>query len=172
MTSPALTSSPGVAPAESSLAPAWPGLALWLAACFAAPLLSFWARPGEWYAQLIKPAWNPPSWVFGPVWTILYALMGIAAWLVWRRGGWRTQSFPLGLFLIQLALNALWTPLFFGFHRPDLALVDIVTLWLAITATLAAFWPIHRGAALLLAPYLAWVSFASFLNFSIWQLNR
>ncbi|MDD3178827.1 MAG: tryptophan-rich sensory protein [Opitutaceae bacterium] len=155
-----------------TLKPAWPGLAGWLALCFAAPTLSFWARPDAWYALLQKPSWNPPGWVFGPVWTALYILMGVAAWLVWRRGGFRVHRRPLGLFLIQLALNALWTPLFFGLHSPALAFVDIVALWLAIVATLAAFRSIHRGAALLLTPYLAWVSFAAILNFTIWQLNR
>ena len=151
--------------------PAWPALALWVVACFAAPAASFWARPDEWYAALIKPEWNPPSWVFGPVWTTLYVLMGVAAWLIWRRGGWRAQTRPLGWFVGQLALNALWTPLFFGFHRIDLALLEIVVLWVAIVATIVAFARTSRAAAWLLAPYLAWVSFAAFLTFTLWKLN-
>ncbi len=97
--------------------PLWPGLVFWLLACFAAPVSASWARPDAWYAALVKPAWNPPGWVFGPVWTTLYLLMGTAAWLVWRRGGWGAQRRPLGWFAAQLALNALWTPLFFGFQR-------------------------------------------------------
>ncbi len=156
---------------NSVLKPSWPGLAVWLVLCFAAPALGSAAGPGEWYAQLQKPAWNPPGWVFGPVWTLLYAMMAVAAWGVWRRGGWRAQRLPLSLFLTQLALNALWTPLFFGLRSPGLALVDIVLLWLALAATLAAFARVHRASAVLLAPYLAWVSFAAFLNFTIWQLN-
>ena len=155
----------------SSPRPAWPGLALWLLACFAAPMLASWARPDGWYAALAKPAWNPPGWLFGPVWTVLYVLMGVAAWMVWRRGGWRTQRRPLSWFVAQLVLNTLWTPLFFGCHRIDLALLDIVVLWGAIVATIAAFWPVHRPAALLLAPYLAWVTFATVLTGTIWRLN-
>jgi tryptophan-rich sensory protein len=150
----------------------WPGLVVWLGVCFAAPALGSATGPGEWYLQLQKPSWNPPGWVFGPVWTVLYVTMAVAAWMVWRRGSLRTQRLPLGLFLGQLALNALWTPLFFGLRNPGLALVDIALLWLALLATIAAFWRTHRVAAALLLPYLAWVSFAAFLNFTIWQLNR
>jgi len=150
---------------------AWPGLVVWLVACFAAPALGFSAGPGAWYEELQKPAWNPPGWIFGPVWTVLYATMAVAAWMIWRRGGFRAQRRALLLFLTQLALNAVWTPLFFGLHDPALAFVDIVLLWIALAATIAAFWPVHRGAAMLLGPYLAWVSFAAFLNFTIWQLN-
>jgi tryptophan-rich sensory protein len=144
---------------------------VWLLVCFAAPALGSAAGPGEWYARLAKPSWNPPGWLFGPVWTLLYAMMAVAAWMIWRRGGWRAQRLALGLFLTQLGLNALWTPLFFGQHRPDLALIDIAALWLAIVATLVAFARVHRPAAALLVPYLAWVSFATFLNFTLWRLN-
>ncbi len=154
-----------------ALRPVWPGLALWLIVCFAAPALSAWARPDEWYAALAKPAWNPPGWIFGPVWTTLYTLMAIAAWLVWRREGWRAQRRPLGWFVAQLALNALWTPLFFGLHRIDLALLDIVMLWGALVATIVAFWRVQRVAALLLLPYLCWVTFATVLTGTIWRLN-
>ncbi len=103
--------------------------------------------PGGWYAALNKPAWNPPAWIFGPVWTALYAMMAVAAWLVWKRGGFAAHRQALTLFLIQLVLNASWTPLFFGLHRPGVAFVEIIFLWLAIAATLAAFCPINRVAA-------------------------
>lgn len=127
--------------------------------------------PGEWYAGLNKPAWNPPGWLFGPVWSALYTMMAVAAWLVWRRGGFAAQRRPLGWFLAQLVLNAVWTPLFFGLHRPGVAFAEILLLWLAIAWTIAAFWRVHRTAAWLLAPYLAWVSFAAVLNGTLWRLN-
>lgn len=147
-------------------------LAGWLLLTLAAAALGSFFMPGEWYAQLKKPAWNPPNWIFGPVWTVLYALMAVAAWLVWRRGGWRSQRRALGWFLGQLALNALWSPLFFGLKNPGLAFAEILLLWLAILATLWAFWMTHRLAGTLLLPYLAWVSFAAVLNFTLWQLNK
>ena len=126
---------------------------------------------GDWYAALHKPSWNPPPWVFGPAWTFLYITMAVAAWLVWREGGWKAQRRALGLFIVQWFLNALWTPLFFGAHRPGVAFGEIVLLWLAIAATLVAFWRVKKAAGLLLVPYLAWVSFAAALNFTIWRLN-
>jgi tryptophan-rich sensory protein len=150
-----------------------PGLVLagWLLLCFAAAAFGGMFTPGEWYASLKKPAWNPPGWVFGPVWTALYTMMAVAAWLVWTRGGFAAQRRPLGLFLVQLALNAAWTPLFFGWHRPGLAFAEILLLWVAIAATILAFRPVSRAAGWLLAPYLAWVSFAAVLNFTLWRLN-
>jgi len=147
------------------------GLCGWLLLCFAAASLGAVFMPGEWYAALRKPAWNPPGWVFGPVWSTLYTMMAVAAWLVWKRGGFAAQRRPLALFLAQLALNAVWTPLFFGLHRPGVAFAEIVLLWLAIAATLMAFRPVSRAAAWLLAPYLAWVSFAAVLNGTLWRLN-
>ena len=147
------------------------GLIGWLVACFGAAALGGLFMPGEWYAGLKKPSWNPPGWVFGPVWSALYAMMAVAAWLVWKRGGIAAQRGPLGLFLVQLALNAAWTPLFFGLHWPGVAFAEIVLLWLAIAATLAAFRRTSPAAAWLLAPYLAWVSFAAALNFALWRLN-
>lgn len=149
------------------------GLALagWLALCYSAAAFGSVFMPGEWYATLQKPSWNPPGWVFGPVWSALYTMMAVAAWRVWQRGGFVAQRKPLALFLGQLLLNAAWTPLFFGLHRPGIALIEIVLLWLAIAATLAAFRPVSRAAAWLLAPYLAWVSFATLLNFALWRLN-
>ena len=147
------------------------GLCGWLLLCFAAASPGAVFMPREWFAALKKPSWNPPGWVFGPVWTALYAMMAAAAWLVWQRGGWKEQRKPLLIFLAQLALNAVWTPLFFGLHRPGVAFAEIVLLWLAIVATLVAFRPVNRTAAWLLVPYLAWVSFAAVLNGTLWRLN-
>lgn len=123
----------------------------------------------EWFPTLVKPSFNPPSWVFAPVWTLLYIMMGVAAWLVWRQGG--DVNFALSLFFIQLALNFLWSFLFFNLHRLDLALIDIAALWMSIAATLFAFWQLDMRAGLLLVPYLAWVSFAGLLNAAFWRLN-
>lgn len=125
----------------------------------------------EFYQQLARPVWAPPAWLFGPVWSVLYVLMGFAAWLVWRRHGFRGASGALMLFIAQLAANALWTWLFFAWHRGALSFAEIVVLWLLVAATIGAFWRLHRLAALLLIPYLAWVSFAAALNFSLWRLN-
>lgn len=146
-------------------------LAGWLAVCFAAAITGVCVSTTGWYAGLHKPSWNPPAWVFGPVWMLLYALMAIAAWLVWREGGWKLRRLPLGLFLFQWLLNALWTPLFFGWHRPGLACAEIILLWLVLAATLGAFWRVRKIAGVLLLPYLAWVGFAAALNFSLWRLN-
>ena len=143
----------------------------WLALCFAAAGTAVFVSTDGWYATLHKPSWNPPPWLFGPAWSLLYVLMAVAAWLVWRDGGWKMQARALGLFLIQWLLNALWTPLFFGLHRPGLAFAEIIILWLAIAATLVAFWRVRNVAGILLVPYLAWVSFATALNFTIWRLN-
>jgi benzodiazapine receptor len=147
------------------------GLVGWLALCFAAAALGGFFTPGEWYAQLQKPSWNPPSWIFGPVWSALYIMMALAAWLVWRRGGFAAQRLALSLFSLQLLFNALWSPAFFGLRNPALALVDILLLWLALLATVLTFWRRSRVAGALLIPYLAWVSFASALNFALWRLN-
>lgn len=126
----------------------------------------------EWYRYLLKPAIAPPNWVFGPVWTTLFILMGVAAWLVWERGARRRDvRVALGLFLIQLGLNTLWSVVFFGLQNPGAAFVEILILIIAILATMRAFYPISRLAALLLVPYIAWVSFAAYLTWSIYQLN-
>jgi translocator protein len=122
-----------------------------------------------WFPTLQKPSFNPPSWVFAPVWTLLYLMMAIAAWRVWLEGP--TARPALNLFFIQLVLNFAWSLLFFGLHSPILALVDIVALWIMIVLTMRAFFKIAKPAGWLLAPYLAWVSFATILNFSIWWLN-
>lgn len=125
-----------------------------------------------WYATLVQPAWNPPAWIFAPVWTTLYILMGVAAFLVWQGGQERREvRAALGLFIGQLALNALWSILFFGLHAPGTAFLDIVLMWLAIVATMIAFARVSRKAAYLLVPYLLWVSFATYLNCAIWLLN-
>jgi len=147
------------------------GLAGWMVACFAASAIGAFFMPGEWYAQLLKPAWNPPNWIFGPVWTALYILMAVAAWKIWRHGGFGAQRRPLSLFLVQLALNAAWSPIFFGLQEPGFAFAEILTLWVAIVGTIMAFRRVDRWAAGLLVPYLAWVTFASVLNFTLWRLN-
>lgn len=143
----------------------------WLLLCFAATATAAFVSTDGWYAELNKPSWNPPSWVFGPAWTLLYFLMATAAWLVWREGGWKTQRLALGLFLGQWVLNALWTPLFFGMHLMGLAFAEIVLLWIMIALTLGAFWKVKPAAGVLMLPYLAWVTFASTLNFTIWRMN-
>ena len=149
------------------------GLFGWLAVSFAASAIGAVAsiRAESFYSQLVQPNWAPPPEVFGPVWTMLYAIMGIAAWLVWRSGGFRTNRFRLIVFLLQLAVNALWSWIFFAWHLGGLAFADIVLLWLLILATLISFWRVHRLAGALLIPYLLWVSFAAALNYSLWQLN-
>ena len=121
-----------------------------------------------WYPGLVKPSWTPPSWVFGPVWTLLYPLVAVAGWLVWREGRSRVGTL---LFLLQLSLNAAWPWIFFGERRIDLALLCVALLWLAILGTIRAFWRVSRGAAVLLLPYLGWVGFAAALNAAIWFLN-
>ncbi|MEO8638026.1 MAG: TspO/MBR family protein [Candidatus Taylorbacteria bacterium] len=125
-----------------------------------------------WYVTLAKPAFNPPSWIFGPVWTTLYALMGISAFLVWNKGlNRRDVRKALGVFGFQLALNALWSIVFFGLHSPAWALVNIVAMWLAIVWTMTLFYKISKPAMYLLIPYILWVSFATYLNLAIWVLN-
>ncbi len=143
----------------------------WLALTFAAASLGALFLPGEWYAALKKPSWNPPNWIFAPVWTALYTIMAVAAWLVWRRGGFVRQRTPLTLFLLQLFLNAMWSPLCFGAKNLGLALVDIIFLWIVLAATVFSFRKTFWPAGALLAPYLAWVTFATVLNFALWRLN-
>lgn len=149
------------------------GLAVWLVVSFLAAALGGAAsiEAGPFYGYLARPDWAPPAAIFGPVWTVLYLLMGVAAWLVWQVGGWRAARAALTLFLVQLALNALWSWLFFGWHLGALAFVDILLLWALIAATLISFWRIRPLAGALLLPYLLWVSFAAALNYSVWRLN-
>ncbi|XTZ18107.1 TspO/MBR family protein [Micromonospora echinospora] len=120
------------------------------------------------YASLRQPAWAPPSWLFGPVWSLLYAMIAVSGWLVWRRVGFGPA---LGAWTAQLVLNAVWTPIFFGAGRYGLAFLDIVVLWLLIGLTVALFRRVSRPATLLMLPYWAWVTFAACLNVAIWQLN-
>lgn len=127
--------------------------------------------PGEWYQSLIKPDWTPPGWLFGPVWSLLYAMIAVSGWLVWRAAGWSGARLALTVFLGHLLLNALWSWLFFGLQRPDLALIDIVLLEATILWLVVLFWPVSWLAGALLLPYLAWVAFATALNGAIWQLN-
>ena len=148
-------------------------LGVFLAACFlAAGLGSLFttASVGSWYPGLAKPTWTPPAWVFGPVWTALYAMMAVAGWLVWRQRGEGSRR-ALRWFVLQLGLNVCWSAIFFGLRMPDLAFVEIVALWLAIAVTLIESWRASWPAGLLLAPYLLWVGFAAALNFAIWRLN-
>ena len=123
------------------------------------------------YSQLIQPDWAPPAWLFGPVWTFLYLLMAVSASLVWLSGGWRARRGELGLYLVQLVLNGLWSWLFFAWHLGGLAFAEIILLWGAICATVIAFWRTRPLAGMLLVPYLLWVTFAAVLNFAVWQLN-
>jgi translocator protein len=149
------------------------GLAGWLAVSFAAGGIGAVASAsaGAFYGSLSQPSWAPPAWLFGPVWSVLYILIAVSAWLVWRTYGLSGASPALRLFGIQLLANALWTWLFFVWHQGAISLAEIVLLWLLIAVTFFAFWRLHRLAALMLLPYLAWVTFASALTFSLWRLN-
>lgn len=149
------------------------GLVAWLLLCFLAAAIGgagSIAAPA-FYAQLQQPEWAPPPSVFGPVWSLLYTLMAVAAWLVWRRGGFRANRLALGVFLAQLALNALWSWTFFAWQLGALSLVNITLLLALIVATIALFWRVQRWAAALLVPYLLWVGFATALNATLWRLN-
>jgi len=148
----------------------WKSLLLFLLLTAAAAAIGSMAMPDAWFAGLRKPAFNPPNWVFAPVWTALYACMAVAAWRVYRRVG--AVDAAIVLWLAQLACNALWSPLFFGLHRVGLALVDIGVLLALVAAASMAFFRRDRTAGALMLPYLAWVAFATVLNAAIWQLNR
>lgn len=149
------------------------GLLCWLLLTFAAAGLGAAAsvNAGSFYAQLMRPAWAPPGWLFGPVWTLLYTMMGVAAWLVWRAHGFRGAGTALLLYVLQLLANALWTWLFFQWRQGALAFAEIVVLWLVLLATVLAFRRLNSWAGLLLLPYVAWVSFAGALTYVTWQLN-
>lgn len=139
-----------------------------IALAFLAALPAFWIDTKGVYAELAKPVWAPPAWVFGPVWGVLYFLMGLSAWGVWRKRGW---SLEIQFWLVQLGLNAVWTPIFFGLREPGWAFADILTLVLAITATMVVFARAALWSACLLLPYLGWVAFAATLNYALWQSN-
>lgn len=138
----------------------------WIGSIFTTPSIQ------TWYATLTKPSFNPPNWVFAPVWTFLFLTMGVALWLIWR-GGFKTlgRQQALRVFIIQLCLNVLWSLVFFGLHQPGIALIEILLLWLAILITIIKFYKIDRWAGLILIPYIAWVSFAAVLNLMLWRLN-
>ena len=149
------------------------GLLGWLLLSFAAAAIGAVAssEAGEFYGQLVRPSWAPPGWLFAPVWTVLYVLMGTAAWLVWRVHSFREGRTALVLFIIQLGANALWTWVFFVWQQGALAFAEVILLWCLIVATVTSFWRLNTVAAVLLLPYLAWVTFASALTFAAWRLN-
>lgn len=150
------------------------GLSGWLLLVFVAAAIGAAASvdAGSFYQQLTRPDWAPPAWLFGPVWSALYVCMGIAAWLVWREHGFNYTRVAFAIFVAQLGMNALWTWLFFVWRQGGLAFVEILVLWLLILVTVVLFWRLRVTlAAILLLPYLAWVTFAAVLNFSIWRLN-
>ena len=149
-------------------------LGLWLAISLVAMLAaSALTRPGlqGWYAALSKPPWTPPPWLFGPVWVCLYAMMGVAADLVWRKRHATATRLPLLLFSAQLLFNVAWAAIFFALRMPGAAFIDIAFLWCLILATLIMFWRRVPASGVLMLPYLAWVAFASVLNFAIWRMN-
>jgi translocator protein len=150
------------------------GLVGWLMVSFAVSAVGAVAsiQAKSFYNQLVQPNWAPPPEVFGPVWTVLYVLMAIAAWLIWRSGGFRANRYALTLFMLQLAFNALWSWLFFAWQLGAFALADVLVLWILIVLTQIAFWRVRPLAGALLIPYLLWVSFATALNYSLWQLNQ
>lgn len=151
-------------------------LAFFLLVCLAAGGIGSIATTrsvAEWYPALVKPSWTPPSWLFGPAWTLLYILMSVAAWRVWlSAGSFREARTALTLFSVQLALNIIWSWIFFGLRMPGPALLELSLLWIAIAATIRSFAPFDPAAAWMMSPYLAWVTFAGALNGTIWILNR
>jgi benzodiazapine receptor len=152
----------------------WIGLLVFIVVCLGAGGLGAIATTPEiegWYRTIEKPSWNPPDYLFGPVWTTLFVMMAIAAWMVWKPEGFKTATTPLTLFTVQLVLNVTWSWIFFGMHQPGWAFVEIAMLWLAIVATTVAFFRRSKIAGWLMVPYLAWVSFAAVLNVAIWRMN-
>lgn len=151
----------------------WISLVIFIVVCLGIGGLGAMATTPEidgWYRTIEKPTWNPPDWIFGPVWTTLYILMAIAGWRVWTMSNTK-RTLPMSLFAIQLLLNLAWSFIFFAKHQPGWAFVEIIVLWLAITATMLTFFQRSKLAGALLIPYWAWVSFASVLNFTIWRMN-
>jgi len=146
-------------------------LAVILLASFATASTAAVARPGPWYAALEKPWWIPPNWLFPPAWGIMYALMSAAAFLVWLTGTGEARTTALAVYAVQLILNALWSPMFFGLKRMGWALVEVIALWLSVLATTLLFFGINYWAGLVFLPYLIWVSFASVLTWTMWRLN-
>ena len=160
---------------ELMISKRWLPLGLFLILAFAAAALGALATATSvdtWYPTLRKPSWNPPSWLFSPVWTLLYILMAVATWRAWKVGNDLAARRTASLYSAQLTLNALWSILFFGLRRPGLALVEIVVLWVVLVIILVRYFRIDQIAAALWMPYVAWVTFAAFLNATIWSLNR
>lgn len=147
------------------------GLAGWIGICLLAAAFGSWFEPGSWYESLNKPGWTPPNWVFPVVWPVLYLMMALAAWLIWKDFGFQEGSEELRWFGIQLGLNAAWSWIFFGEHMIGTALGEILLLWIAVLFTMLLFWNKSKPAALLMLPYLLWIGYASALNYSIFQLN-
>jgi translocator protein len=149
------------------------GLVGWLGVCIAAGAVGAIASAdaGTFYGELSRPHWAPPAWLFAPVWTALYAMMAVSAWEIWRTSGFARARTALVLFVAQLAANSLWTWIFFAWNRGAMAFVEILILWCLIVATIASFWRLRVPAALMLLPYLAWVTFAALLTFSTWRRN-
>ncbi|MBY0338940.1 MAG: tryptophan-rich sensory protein [Acetobacteraceae bacterium] len=146
----------------------WLALGLFVLACVATAASGAIFTPGPWYAQLRRPSWTPPDWLFGPAWGVLFCMIAAAGWLVWRQVGWGLE---LSVYAVQLVLNFAWSWLFFGRRRPDLAFFELCLLWLSIAACILLFAPVSAWAAGLFVPYLLWVTFAGALNLRMWQLN-
>lgn len=146
----------------------WWALGGFFLACFLTACSGALFKPGAWYEGLRKPRWRPPNWLFAPAWTVLYCMIAVAGWLVWRQDGF---GLPLAVYGVQLVLNFAWSWLFFGKRRPDLAMYDLMAMWISITLCIALFAPISPAAAWLFVPYLAWTTFAGALNAKMWQLN-
>ncbi|MEM9145158.1 MAG: TspO/MBR family protein [Pseudomonadota bacterium] len=146
-------------------------LFVFIAACFAAAMTGAFFGPGKWYEALEKPGWVPPNWAFPLVWTVLYGMIAAAGWIIWSVAEPGQATVPLAFWALQLAFNALWSPVFFGLKRMDLAMIVVSAMWLAIAATILVFWPISTVAAALMVPYLVWVSIAAALNRAVWRLN-
>ena len=148
-------------------------LGVWVLLCFITGAIGAIASvdANEFYASLSQPSWAPPASVFGPVWSMLFLLMAVSAWLIWLRGGIKAHIRAFKVFIAQLVLNALWSWVFFAWHQGGWALLNVVLLWALIVATMISFYRIRPLAAYLLVPYLVWISFATILNYSLWQLN-
>ncbi len=129
-------------------------------------------KPGDWYLRLAKPRWTPPGWLFGPAWAVLYIMIAVSGWMVWQVAGFAGAAGAFAIYAVQLLLNASWSAVFFGLRRMDLAFAVLVALWLAIAANAIAFAGFSQEAALMLLPYLCWVTFAGALNLRVWQMNR
>ena len=145
---------------------------LFVLANFAAATSGAVFTPGQWYEGLNKPSWRPPNWLFPPVWLVLYVVIGTSGWLVWRDTEPGTRMLPMTIYFVHLALNFLWSAIFFGLKRPGWAFCEIILLWSTLVAMMVVFYPINQTAALILIPYLCWVSFAGCLNFKVWELNK